>query len=139
MGDVEQVFKEKAAILSKINGIGNHVLKHLNDIKNIELAEQELKYIQDNNITAPKDDNLNSQYTPPIITQLALADTHINSVVWATGFNMRFEWIQLPVLQANGYPEQTRGITQVPGCYFLGLNWMHISVQKYVIVITLIP
>ncbi|MEO9572309.1 MAG: DNA-processing protein DprA [Polaribacter sp.] len=50
VGNIEQVFKEKAAVLSKINGIGKHVLKHLFDTKNIDLAEQELKYIKDNNI-----------------------------------------------------------------------------------------
>ena len=48
VGDVSQIFKEKAASLSKINGIGNHVLKHLFDTENIKLATQELKYIQDN-------------------------------------------------------------------------------------------
>lgn len=51
VGDVEQVFKEKSSTLSKINGIGNHVLKHLFDKKNIELAHQELKYIQENKIS----------------------------------------------------------------------------------------
>ncbi|MFK8060646.1 MAG: DNA-processing protein DprA [Polaribacter sp.] len=51
VGDVEQVFKEKAAILSKINGIGAHILKHLFDKKNIEFAAQELKYIQENKIS----------------------------------------------------------------------------------------
>ncbi|PWG05578.1 DNA-processing protein DprA [Polaribacter aquimarinus] len=50
IGDVEQVFKEKLAILSKINGIGSHVLKNLFDTKNIQLAEKELKYIQDKKI-----------------------------------------------------------------------------------------
>ena len=83
------------------------------------------KYIQDNNIKAPKDDNINSQYTPPTITQLALANTRIHSVVWATGFNMRFDWVQLPIFKTNGYPKQNRGVTNIPGCYFLGLNWMH--------------
>jgi DNA processing protein len=48
VGDVSQIFKEKAASLSKINGIGNHVLKHLFDAENIKLAAQELKHIQDN-------------------------------------------------------------------------------------------
>ena len=51
VGDVEQVFREKATVLSKINGIGNHVLKHLFDTENIKLAEQELKYIKENNIS----------------------------------------------------------------------------------------
>ena len=50
VGDVTQVFKEKAAVLSKINGIGSHALKHLFDTKNIKLAEEELRRIQVNNI-----------------------------------------------------------------------------------------
>ena len=50
VGNVEQVFREKTSVLEKINGIGNHVIKHLFDKKNLDLAEQELKYIKDNNI-----------------------------------------------------------------------------------------
>ncbi|UAM98241.1 DNA-processing protein DprA [Polaribacter litorisediminis] len=50
IGDVEQIFKEKTATLQKINGIGNHVLKHLFDENNAKLAEQELRYIQKNKI-----------------------------------------------------------------------------------------
>lgn len=50
MGDVTQIFKEKASNLSKINGIGKHVLKHLFDEENVKLAEQELKYIQENDL-----------------------------------------------------------------------------------------
>ncbi len=50
VGDVEQIFKEKSATLQKINGIGNHVLKHLFDEKNLKAAEQELNYIKNNNI-----------------------------------------------------------------------------------------
>jgi DNA processing protein len=50
VGDVTQIFKEKAGYLSKINGIGNHVLKHLFDSENVKLAAQELKYIQENKI-----------------------------------------------------------------------------------------
>ncbi|MGK0411949.1 MAG: DNA processing protein [Polaribacter sp.] len=50
IGDVAQIFKEKTATLQKINGIGNHVLKHLFDKNNAQLAEQELRYIQENKI-----------------------------------------------------------------------------------------
>ncbi len=83
------------------------------------------EYIQKNGIEAPADDNIVSHYQPPVLTELALADTNINSVVWATGFHMRFEWIQLPVFDDLGYPQQQRGVTDVQGLYFLGLNWMH--------------
>lgn len=50
VGDVEQIFKEKPAALSKINGIGNHALKYLFNKNNLELAEKELHYIKENNI-----------------------------------------------------------------------------------------
>jgi len=50
VGDALQIFKEKPATLAKINGIGNYVIKHLFDDKNIKLATQELAYIQKNNI-----------------------------------------------------------------------------------------
>ncbi|CAM1358032.1 DNA protecting protein DprA [Tenacibaculum soleae] len=45
-GSVEQVFKESANTLQKINGIGTHVIKHLLDTTNLKRAEEELKYIQ---------------------------------------------------------------------------------------------
>ena len=51
VGDVTQIFKEKRAVLSKINGIGNHVLKHLFDPKNIQLAAQEYNYIKEKAIS----------------------------------------------------------------------------------------
>lgn len=51
VGDVAEIFNEKQTTLAKINGIGNHVLKHLFDQKNINLAIKELKYIKENNIS----------------------------------------------------------------------------------------
>jgi DNA processing protein len=50
VGDVEQIFREKSNSLLSINGIGSHAITHLFDKKNIELAEQELAYIQKNKI-----------------------------------------------------------------------------------------
>lgn len=94
-----------------------------------QVAERIVKgiedYIQKNNIAAPTDDNVRSDYLPEIVTELELAVSGITSVVWSTGFNMRFEWINLPVFEDNGHPKQKRGITEVAGLYFIGLNWMH--------------
>lgn len=81
-------------------------------------------YIQKNGIAAPADNNIHSSYLPPLVDHLELSGSGINSVVWCTGFNMRFEWIKLPVLM-DGYPQQKRGVSAVEGLYFLGLNWMH--------------
>lgn len=81
-------------------------------------------YIQKNAIEAPADTNIHNTYLPPLVDHLDVAASGIQAVVWCTGFNMRFEWIKLPVL-AEGYPQQKRGVTDVEGLYFLGLNWMH--------------
>lgn len=94
-----------------------------------QVAERIVKgiedYIQRNNINAPADDNIRSSYLPELVTELEIESSGINSVVWSTGFNMRFEWINLPVFEDNGHPKQNRGVTDVDGLYFIGLNWMH--------------
>jgi hypothetical protein len=33
--------------------------------------------------------------------------------------------IKLPVLDEDGYPIQTRGVTAYPGLFFVGLPWLH--------------
>jgi len=45
-------------------------------------------------------------------------------VIWATGYGVDFGWIDLPVLNAQGEPVHRRGITDIPGLYFLGLQWL---------------
>lgn len=50
-GNVEQIFQETPKALQKINGIGTHVLKQLLNKKSLEIAEMELEYILENNIS----------------------------------------------------------------------------------------
>jgi putative flavoprotein involved in K+ transport len=48
----------------------------------------------------------------------------IGAVIWATGYGVDFGWIDVPVLDGHGKPVHRRGITDVPGLYFLGLQWL---------------
>ena len=82
-------------------------------------------YINKNKIAAPPDDNVTSDYVPPTRLSINLARENITAIVWSTGFNMDFGWVKLPVFEANGYPAHVRGVTDVPGLYFLGLNWQN--------------
>jgi hypothetical protein len=61
---------------------------------------------------------------PPLL-ELNLAACGITSVLWATGFDLDFGWIDAPVLDAAGAPIQRRGLTSSPGLYFLGLRRMY--------------
>lgn len=50
-GSPEKIFKTKASVLSAIDGIGQVLIKNLKDKSVFKLAEAELKFIQDNNIS----------------------------------------------------------------------------------------
>ena len=65
---------------------------------------------------------------PPCVSaplrRLDLRAEDIRSVVWATGYGVDFSWIDMPVFTARGEPVHIHGITDVPGLYFLGLQWL---------------
>jgi putative flavoprotein involved in K+ transport len=58
------------------------------------------------------------------LRRLDLGAENITSVIWATGYGVDFGWIDLPVLNPQGEPIHRRGITEIPGLYFLGLQWL---------------
>jgi putative flavoprotein involved in K+ transport len=53
------------------------------------------------------------------------SDLSVDAVIWATGFGLDHSWIQLPVATADGTVRHRRGVTEIPGLYFLGLPWQH--------------
>ena len=65
---------------------------------------------------------------PPCVTEpprrLDIGADGIGAVIWATGYGLDFGWIDVPVLDAGGEPRHRHGITEVPGMYFLGLQWL---------------
>jgi putative flavoprotein involved in K+ transport len=49
----------------------------------------------------------------------------VDAVVWATGFRLDHSFVELPVFDARGQVRHQRGVTELPGLYFLGLPWQH--------------
>jgi len=50
----------------------------------------------------------------------------VGNVVWCTGFDPDFRWIELPVFGEDGYPVHYRGVVQgEPGLYFVGLLFLY--------------
>jgi putative flavoprotein involved in K+ transport len=46
-------------------------------------------------------------------------------VIWATGYRSDYSWIGIPGVVGEGQVIHRRGVTAVPGLYFLGLSWQH--------------
>jgi putative flavoprotein involved in K+ transport len=49
----------------------------------------------------------------------------VGVVVWATGFRSDYSWVRIPGVVDDGRVNHRRGVTEVPGLYFLGLSWQH--------------
>jgi putative flavoprotein involved in K+ transport len=65
---------------------------------------------------------------PPCVVdparELNLRRAGITSIVWATGYALDFDWLELPAFDEKGRPAHDRGVSVVPGLYFLGLSWL---------------
>jgi putative flavoprotein involved in K+ transport len=49
----------------------------------------------------------------------------VGVVVWATGYRPDYAWIHIPGVVREGHVVHRRGVTEVPGLYFLGLSWQY--------------
>jgi putative flavoprotein involved in K+ transport len=65
---------------------------------------------------------------PPCVTnpllELNLAAAGITTILWATGYGLDFDWLKVAAFDAKGRPAHQRGVSAVPGLYFLGLSWL---------------
>lgn len=50
----------------------------------------------------------------------------ISNILWATGFTNDYTWIEIPgVVDEKGKVIHQRGVSPIPGLYFLGLPWQY--------------
>jgi putative flavoprotein involved in K+ transport len=92
------------------------------------------EYAQKNGLELPDEDLLHERLPDPKevsapILELDLRPAGVSSVIWANGFSYDFGWVNLPVFAEFGIPPRQepihqRGVTNVPGLYFIGLPWL---------------
>ncbi len=61
-------------------------------------------------------------FTSPTLT-LDLAEKNITNIIWATGYQSDYQWLQVDAFDEQGKPKHQRGVSSEPGVYFLGLPW----------------
>ena len=127
-------------LVGRVDGVEGTVLHLKSDLReNIHAADQFSAtfcsdvdaFIEQTGLNAPLDEDEPShapvasldRYEEP--TRLDLADEDVSTVIWATGFSFDYSWINADVFDPFGYPITMRGETEVPGLYFLGLNYLH--------------
>lgn len=99
------------------------------DIAAAEFLQAVDAYVVEHQIAAPPPDRPNAAQAYAAAERapgcINLHQAGITTLLWATGYRPAYPWIELPVFAADGYPQHRRGVTAVPGLYFLGLEWQY--------------
>ena len=136
--NLHQFVKDGVVLLGRIESVAGDRIIMASDLKdNLEKADKfetfivnEIdKFIEENGLDAPVEHliELRDGYHSEEILELDLMSADIRNVVWATGFKFDFGQVKLPVFDEDGYPIQKRGVSEIPGLYFIGLPFLHTS------------
>jgi len=82
-------------------------------------------YIAAAGIVAPSQAAVEADdWLPAEPSRVSLAEAGITSVLWASGYQLDFGFVDLPLVDEWGYPKHSRGVTEFPGLYVVGLPWL---------------
>lgn len=84
------------------------------------------KFIESRRIEAPPEERYRPVWEPsnPML-ELDFIAANIRTIIWSVGYGTDYRWIEVPIFDGKGYPSHQRGVTTVPGLYFLGLPWQY--------------
>jgi putative flavoprotein involved in K+ transport len=84
------------------------------------------QFIDKHGVDAPRGEVYEAPWRPPEPTlELDVSQAGITSVIWSIGFRSDFSWVKCEVMDERGHVRHDRGVTEVPGLYFLGLPWQY--------------
>lgn len=132
--DLRQLALEGMRLYGQLSGIDGTRLSFAPNLReNLDAADAVYNginrsidaYIEKAGIGAPPA----SVYTPVWVpgdeaVEADAAELGITSVIWCIGFRTDYAWVELPVFDARGQPVHRRGVSEVPGVYFIGLPWL---------------
>jgi putative flavoprotein involved in K+ transport len=134
--DLHQFARDGVVLLGHLEGVADGRIKLAPDLHdNLAKADQHATdfakavdaYVEATGMSAPRDTLpvLRDGFAAPQLAELDLSAAGITAVIWATSYRFDFSIVRLPVLDADGFPMQKRGVTAYPGLYFVGLPWLH--------------
>ena len=133
--DLRAMAVRGVVLLGHLQGINDSVLILADDLaQNLARGDEALgnfkravdDYIKKNGLECPaeREPAVKSE-VPSSVSRLNLKESGVSAIIWATGFRCNFEWVKLPIFDDAGDPVHRRGVTRLPGLYFLGLRWLY--------------
>lgn len=119
-------------LVGRATGIENHLVSFANDLRDsLSQADAQLAallgkidaYIAASGSDAMPRTEIEPVPAPPSPDRIDLHAAGITSVVWATGYQRRYPWLRLPILDERGEIRHRGGITAEPGVVVLGMRF----------------
>jgi putative flavoprotein involved in K+ transport len=133
--DLRRFAAQGMALHGHLTAVDGNILKFAPDLaENLDRADavsERIKdsidaYIETEGLTAPTEPRYVPVWQPPAENPpLDLAAAGITSLIWCVGYRPDYAWVHAPVFTGAGMPVHLRGVTPVPGLYFLGLPWLN--------------
>lgn len=134
--NLHQFARDGVVLLGRVRGVRREELLLASDLKEnlakadkfeADLIHRIDEFIAKTGLEAPIDTlpTLRDGFLQEDRNALDLKHANITSVIWATGYKFDFTLVHFPVLDNDGYPIQKRGVTELPGLYFVGLPWLY--------------
>lgn len=135
--DFRKLADRGITLLGMSSGYADGVLSIASDLKTnldagdanyISVLREADAYIAENGLSLPEEPEAYDIPADPEcvsnpVLELDLAAKGITTIIWATGFRFDFSWLKAETFDKVGKPLHQRGVSQVPGLYFVGLPW----------------
>lgn len=135
-------FRELAAagitLVGRTNSCTNGVLQFADNLEELivrgdnnylSLLDAADEYIERNGLDLPEEPSARQFLPMPDcainpLSHLDLRAAGVRSIIWATGYELDFGWLQVDAFDDAGKPAHRRGVSTEPGVYFVGLSWL---------------
>ena len=86
-------------------------------------------YVQKNGLDLPEQPHARTILPDPDclthpLSHVHIQDVNITSIIWATGFQFDYDWLDVDTFDEHGHPKHHRGIGAESGVYFVGLPYL---------------
>jgi putative flavoprotein involved in K+ transport len=122
-----QLYGPLVSIRAGVLELGPGLERHLDEADDVYRSINRTidGYIAKNAVDAPPGGEYVAVWKPDTeVTTCDVRAANVRSVVWSTGFDTDYSWVKAPVFDEDGRVTHDRGVTAVPGLYFVGLPWL---------------
>lgn len=136
---LQSLANDGATLLGRVQNVDGHLLELGSDLQEcIDFADEKSRGFK--NAVDDFIERMGIDAAPPLpdpgepalpelngsgdIETLDLRKAGVASVIWCTGFDADWSWVNLDVFDDRGRPRHRAGITESPGLYVIGFPWL---------------